>query len=302
MNSVRMMRNVLSFLPCPPENGFRWRLFELYRRITRFYRRFNSFWARIYTLVGLILLASIFGTVPFGLMRAGVALGFLLFAELLVVAWYGNLWTRAVDWFRTVTRLIRKKGIEKRPLTPSLKEVAEQMGQEITELWIMDGLDNAFSLPMWKVVVFGRPLFERLQENALRAVFAHELAHIKGRHNLLQIFPWLVLWAQLVLWRNLPLPMLVIAGFAFYLLASIPVSWMSELLADRKAASIVGAAAMIEALEALCADEMRTLTETHPSPFGRIKRLRIGSVPRALFAIWIAVLLIGSYAVVFMTV
>src|SRR5437899_2898269 len=160
MNPVRMMRNVLSFLPCRPENGFRWRLFELYRRITRFYRRFNSFWARIYTLVGLILLASIFGTVPFGLMRAGVALGFLVL-------------------------------------------------------------------------------------------------------------------------RDLTLPMNVIAGYAIYNVDSNNVNWISEPRADRKAASTVGAAAMVEALAASCADEMRTVTHQNPGPFGRIKHLRIGWVERA---------------------
>ncbi len=302
MSRLRAMRDVFFFLPSPPENGVRWRLFEFYKRIVGFHRRFNTFWARVYTVVGLILLASLFNTVPFGLIKAGIALGFLIFAELLVVAWYSNLQTRTVDWFRTTLRLMTKKGIEKRPLPPALKVVAEKMGKDITEVWIMDGLDNAFSLPVWRVVVFGRPLFERLSENALKAVFAHELAHIRGRHNLLQILPWLILWAQLVLWRSLPLQMLVIAGFAFYLLASIPVSWMSELLADRKAASLVGAGAMIEALETLCPNEMRTLTETHPSPSGRIKRLRIGSVPRGLFAIWIAAWLIGSYALVFLTV
>jgi len=301
MSFLRTMRNFF-FLPSPPANGFRWRLFGLYRKTVGFHRRFNTFWARVYTLVGLILLASVFTTVPYGLTKAGVALGFLIFAELLVVAWYSNLQTRTVDWFRMTLRLFTKKGIEKRPLTPALKEVAEKMGENITELWIMDGLDNAFSLPMWKVVVFGRPLFERSSENALKAVFAHELAHIRGRHNLLQILPWVILWAQLVLWRGLPLQMLVIAGFAFYLLASIPVSWMTEFLADRTASNFVGAAAMIEALEALRPNEMHTLTETHPSPFGRIRRLQIGSVPRGLFAIWMAAWLIGFYILVFITV
>jgi Zn-dependent protease with chaperone function len=274
----------------------------LYKKGIAVHRRFNNFWARIYTVSGLVLLASLFNAVPYGLMKAAVALGFLVFAELLVVSWYGTLLDRTFDWFRTMRRLITKSGIEKRPLPPELAEVSNAMGMKVTELWIIDGLDNAFSLPMWKVIVLGRPLFDKLSQNATKAVFAHELAHVKGKHNLLHLLPWAILWAQLVLWRNLPLQMLIIAGFAFYLLASVPVSWMTEYLADRKARNIVGAEAMIEALEVLCHNTMAIPSETHPSPLGRIKRLRTGAVPIVFFAIWMAAWFVGSYVLVIMTV
>jgi Zn-dependent protease with chaperone function len=276
-------------------------MFQFSKRAAGFQRRFSSFWGRLIILVALVLLASVFNVMPFGLLKAAAALGFLVSAEALVLAWYRNLGTRTVDWFKITFRLLSRRGIEKRPLTPGMEDVARKMGLDIREFWIMDGLDNAFSLPMWKVVVFGQPVFARLHERALNAVFAHEGAHIKGRHNLLPILPWLVLSSQLIIWRSLPFQMLVIAGFAFYLLASIPVSWMMELLADRKASSIVGADAMIEALELLCNDKMDAFTETHPAPSARIRRLRKGPVPRMAFTLWMGAWVVGSYALLILT-
>ncbi len=248
-------------------------ILELVRSTRDIYRSATGFWGRFYSLAGIVITATLYNISPYGLFKLASAVAFLFFSEAAVMTCFPSVYTGIIGWLRTLVKLRSGKGVEWKPLTPGMRKIAEDMGVRIREFGVMDGLDNAFSLPLFKKVVIGRPLYESLGEKALEAVFAHELAHVKERHNLVPTLAIPMIMSQLLLWLTLPMQLFVIAGLAFSRLAMIPFNWMVELRADEVAARVTGRNDMIEALKNLDGVRMDEPSETHPPLRRRIEKL-----------------------------
>jgi Zn-dependent protease with chaperone function len=175
-----------------------------------------------------------------------------------------------------------------------MREIADRMGVKMDKIGVMDELDNAVSLPAFKTIIIGRPLYDRLTETDLESVFAHELAHIKEKHNLVLLIAVPVIFSQLVLWFTLPVQMFAIAGLAFSRIAFIPFNWLAEIRADQVGARYVGNDSMIHALQSIDGKRMDEHSESHPSLRRRIRRLEKGPVSARWYFVVISFILAGA--------
>ncbi len=292
------LSSLCGFLPSAPEKKtFRQRLLEFAGRYwslwaeilhgmlhftktaRNLYGSVTGFWGRFYSLIGVVLTATLFNISPFGTFKLLSAVSFLVFSEAMFVTSYPSFWRGTVIWFRTMSKLSRRKGLEWKPLTPGMKDIARRMGMKIDKIGVMDGLHNAVSLPVFNRIIIGRPLYDSLDEKALEAVFAHELAHVKEKHNLVPLIAIPVILSQLLIWLNLPVQLFVIAALAFSRLAFIPFNWIVELRADQVGGGYAGRDNMIHALQSLDGARMDEPSESHPSLRRRIRRLEEGPVP-----------------------
>jgi len=254
----------------------------------------TSFSVRFSSLVAVVLTATAYTIVPYGLFKVLSVIAFLFASEAMVVTSWPAFWDGTVVWIRTLYKLSTRKGLTWKPLTPGMGKIADNIGIKIDKIGVMDDLDNAVSLPAFKTIIIGRPLYDKLDETALNAVFAHELVHVKEKHNLIPLIALPVILSQLVLWFNLPIQMFAIAGLAFSRIAFIPFNWMVEIRADQVGARFVGSDAMIHALEALDGKKMDEHSESHPSLRRRIRRLRIGPISRFWYYGTIFLILVGA--------
>ena len=178
-------------------------------------------------------------------------------------------------WF-----LARKRTRE----TPRIvKTLAKEMGVSVphrTKLVAMDKVNAATN---------GRTLFitnafePYLCTSIGEAVLAHELAHMKGRHNektLLVLIALLLISylfaAQFAAIHSLiGIIMGVLAFLTLFVFVLPLVSRAMEYEADSLASKVVGPAAMMRALETFVPTERLVLeSDTHPSASARIERLR----------------------------
>lgn len=140
-------------------------------------------------------------------------------------------------------------------------------------------------LPGKRYVFVAADLFEVLDEEAIGAVVAHEIAHHARRHVLLRhgiavaAAGYVVALAEFAPWRLLPT---VAVGALPYLLGTAWIVRRTEWEADRAAARSVDPAALADALETLVSEELvlggasrlRRLFTEHPPIQSRIARLR----------------------------
>jgi Zn-dependent protease with chaperone function len=254
----------------------------------------TGFRARFSSLVGIALAATIYNITPYGLFKLISAITFLFFSEALVLTSFPGFYSGTIVWFRTIIRLRRGKGVEWKPLTEGMREISDNMGVKIEKVGVMEGLHNAFSLPLFKTIIIGRPLYDSLSEKSLEAVFAHELAHVKERHNFVPILALPIIMSQLTFWMTLPVQLFVIAGFAFFRLALIPFNWLVEIRADAVAGRFVGNDSMIDALKSLGGVKIDEPSESHPSRSRRISRLEKGPMSRFRYILLGSLLVVGA--------
>src|SRR5207244_1961461 len=134
---------------------------------------------------------------PYGIPKFIAAIAFLAASEISVAACYQAYSKRTVGWLRTIITFTRRKRIRWISLTPEMQKIAKEMGVKISRVGVVDDLHNAVSMPFLKQIIIGKPLFDSLDDKKLEAVFAHELAHVKEKHNLVVLAALPVIMAQL---------------------------------------------------------------------------------------------------------
>ena len=191
-----------------------------------------------------------------------------------VLVWLGAV-PLSRRWFGVRT-VLRPTDAQELRLLMTVRELARRTGAPVPRVGIVDApLCNAFTLGFGRrsaCIVVGRGLLEALDDTALEAILAHEMAHVLNGD--LRTLTWLnaavnmvtVQPARLVgrlvdqglLRRSRP-------GIGYYgtlFLAQLSCGWLASLLsgwfsrrrefdADRTAARLVGAPAMIAALATL---------------------------------------------------
>ena len=153
------------------------------------------------------------------------------------------------------------------PLYDTVQEVARQVGAPPVHRILVGRAANASALQVrygwipWRrnTLVLGYPLLATLSTDQIRAVVAHELAHMTHAHG--RFSGWVHrtrrTWIQLldVLQRHRSVPAHVYALYRFYIPRldrhAADVSRRHELIADRLAADVAGAKVAAEALLAI---------------------------------------------------
>ncbi len=216
-----------------------------------------------------------------------------------------------------VRLLVRPADARELHLLMTVRDLARRAGLPAPRVGVIDSpLCNAFTLGFGRrsaCIVVGRELLDSLDDGALAAIVAHELAHIlngdlrtltwiNGAVNMVTVQParlvgWLV--DRCLLRRREPGPgyygTLTLMQLGCGWLASLLSGWFSrqrEFDADRTAARLVGAETLAAALETLrrfergcawgCAglgmaagwrSRVQRLLDTHPDLDDRIRRL-----------------------------
>lgn len=174
-----------------------------------------------------------------------------------------------------------------RPKPDYFIELQNRMGVSLKEFATLPG---KIAYTKGKCIVLGEEVLRDLDFCGIVGVFAHELAHIRGRHLLIRsIAAAILLLVPIYGWWAITMPifwsefltniivqvMLAIALIVFIIIAMIPVNWKLEERADRVAKEFVGRHAMESALLNIRdEDEYDVLSETHPSISERIRLLR----------------------------
>lgn len=123
------------------------------------------------------------------------------FAEqLLVSAFYLSAVIMISQWGRFFFKVLilsvkARIGKAKNTITwieiPEFEELASEMKVKLNKnqpFGIMAGLDNAFSDPIRRQVIFGKGLLNRLERMERLALAAHEFTHLKDNHVVRQFF------------------------------------------------------------------------------------------------------------------
>lgn len=183
--------------------------------------------------------------------------------------------------------LFAKKYEADQNIRKEVSEVADQLGAKVEKVYIVKGLCNAYV--RFHTLYIGEELLNRLNYYTRKAVFAHELGHIKERHLWFKIPATVVpmvlpLWS----WRSLQWPIIInelftqlmlvilieIVLLTYLIVFNIPINWYLEMRADRLAVQIAGKAATISALLAIVRKEkIKTPSEDHPAISERIKQI-----------------------------
>jgi Zn-dependent protease with chaperone function len=193
-----------------------------------------------------------------------------------------------------LTRVSRSIGSEDRfgeALQAWSAEASDGAGLRPARLEVVEtGMVNAWAIHMpllRPTIMLSRPLLEEFSESAIRAIIAHEVAHVSSNHVprmlLMSILGGTLFGLTIPVLFGLGLPGGMGTGAVLAGLTAIPLlgfgpGWFSkrfEFEADAKAASMVGARVMRNALKEL-AERTGGIDEeslTHPPISARVRRL-----------------------------
>jgi Zn-dependent protease with chaperone function len=159
-----------------------------------------------------------------------------------------------------------------------IQELVDRMGVKLDKkhpFTLKLGLDNAYSDPVMRRVFLGDALLGKLETQERMALISHELAHLKGYHNIKRILPFFALYIPLVF--TLPREQDVVFGavwIAFFMILFPHISRRFEYEADARAVREIGPEANISLLKKAETEEGQDCeTVTHPSIQSRIKRI-----------------------------
>jgi STE24 endopeptidase len=237
-----------------------------------------SFNRRMYLYAIGVISGTLFGSFPNLLVRF-LCLGIFITAFALLTPFLTSL----VAW--QIKAFFSRKYDADQRIKNEVNKVAELLGVKVKKVLIAKGLCNAYVV--FGTLVLGEELLERLGPSQRRAVFAHELGHLKEKHVWLRMLaavatPTLPLWA----WQRLYFPVIIneyftqlmlsimisLILFAFSVVAMVPLNWQLEIRADRFMVDVVGKASAISALLAITTREkFKEPSEDHPSVSERIK-------------------------------
>lgn len=188
--------------------------------------------------------------------------------------------------------LLRWESVQDEKLLSALRELTEKANLKSVKLWklnIPGGL-VPLALSMPQKIVISDFIHEQLNFDEMKAVFAHELAHLKLGHPRKRGFTLLIfLVLETALLALLPLEIIAYghsvaiswSAFWFFTRLMLPVWQRHELQADRWAAELVGdrelVAQMLEKIHTLSfipAAFPKGIKVTHPSLLRRLEILR----------------------------
>jgi Zn-dependent protease with chaperone function len=232
--------------------------------------------------LGIAILAYSYSLIPNPIQRALILMCFLLLCSIMIVisskmvvnnVYQGLLDRRKVNW--TIPKVLKLEVLN----------LAKKMGVRLNQkkpIGIKIDYDNAYALPMTRQIVLGDKLLNTLGNEELLALFAHELTHLKEYHwlnsLLFTLYPALILAIPL---RYIQAPC-VFFNYVFYALffvAFVVINWRNENSADSGAVKYAGRQATASLLRHLVPrGQWRRESETHPSIYSRIKRIRKISV------------------------
>jgi Zn-dependent protease with chaperone function len=230
----------------------------------------NSFKLRILVTFLVLINAILFNISSSFFPRFVFGLIFLILAGLFVFL----VLTRIIKLLFFNYRLLFKKNIEWKPLPKQYQELADRMNVKIKHFGIQKGLLNAY-VRIDKKLIFGENLINKLDDESSLAVVAHEMGHIKSRTSitfLLKIFGLILYSIGIIMFQELPIPILIITTFAYIMPALILFIWHEEFQADKYARLYVGNDALNKALKVLEKLRMGKASETHPSTKSRLMR------------------------------
>lgn len=162
-----------------------------------------------------------------------------------------------IGYFVPGARNIPKKG--KKLQKEEIEELKRKMGVD-AEIYVLPAKNmrmNAFQMgAKGKYIVILQPLFEKLSNEQLLAIVAHELAHIKLRHVLKTLLAFNIVLAIGINAFLLPIPDIaigIISAIAFPLAITLNILLKRKFDydADRYAAKFVGQEAMISVLKGI---------------------------------------------------
>ncbi len=174
------------------------------------------------------------------------------------------------------------------PYTGRIKDLAGRMGVHVDRIGVSDyNIPNAFtyfSLPNRNNLVFTKRVLEKLSDDELMGVTAHELQHMKGRDSLVMyglssaLMPLAALKAwiffKMFSWTNF-LAVAFASGTANYVMSKV--SKNNEYRADRASADYVGKDYIVSALEKIIPKRLRKYSSSsHPSFYDRKEALNTG--------------------------
>ncbi len=174
----------------------------------------------------------------------------ILFDILLIIGFF-------VGYFVPGARKIPKKG--KKLENEEIEKLKRKMDVN-AEIYVVPAKNiriNAFQIgAKGKYIVILQPLFEKLSNEQLFAVVAHELAHIKLRHVLKTLIVFNIIFAIGINAFLFPIPDIAIGiitalAFPLAIALNILLKRKFDYDADRYAAKYVGAEAMISALKGI---------------------------------------------------
>ena len=174
----------------------------------------------------------------------------ILFDILLIIGFF-------VGYFVPGARKIPKKG--KKLENEEIEKLKRKMDVD-AEIYVVPAKNmriNAFQMgAKGKYIVILQPLFEKLSNEQLLAVVAHELAHIKLRHVLKALLVFNIIFAIGINAFLFPIPDIAIGiitalSFPLAITLNILLKRKFEYDADRYAVKYVGAETMISALKGI---------------------------------------------------
>ena len=237
-----------------------------------------SFKKRIFLYEIEVISLTLFGSFPYLLVRFFCLGAFLITCALLMPF--------LTSQFASQLKILFSKKYEADyRIKNEVNEIAERLQVNIKKIYIVKGLCNAYV--RFGTLFLGEELLDRLGPSERRAVFAHELGHIKENHIWFKLVAALVLLAlPLWSWLRLYWPIIInehvtqlmlniminIALLAYLMVVMVPLNWYLEIRADRIAVKIAGKASIISALLAIVNREKFELaSEDHPAISERVK-------------------------------
>lgn len=239
-----------------------------------------GFWKRF--VIGIIVVESftVFAKFPNLLVKLGAFVVFFATSSLIM--------PNIVSQFSSQIRVVRRHKLRAtRPMPEHFVQLQNLMGVRLKEFATLPG-KGAYT--KGRCVVLGEESIRDLSFSGLMGVFAHELAHIRGRHLILRsiaafilvlvpIYGWLVVSSPIfvseLFTEIIVQVMATIATIVFMTIAMVPINHKLEVRADRVAKKFVGEHAMVSALLNITEEKNHgIISETHPSISERVKLLR----------------------------
>ncbi len=240
-----------------------------------------KFWKRLALYVA-ILVGSIILATPLlpNVAVKLVSLFFLLFASSIFVSIFMSRFAS------NVKILLQHRNRVRLPVSNEIADLSRRIGVRVKEIGIVKGCT---AYVIGKTIVLGTDLLKRLTFEQRQAVVAHELGHIKKRHNMWSAFFFLlVATVAIYCFSNFYVPtffiesqiypillfVMNITSVVFVMMAFIPISWHLENEADKVAAEFAGKENIKSALLAITDEKnFKEPSETHLSTLQRMKNI-----------------------------
>jgi Zn-dependent protease with chaperone function len=232
--------------------------------------------SRLFICVIVILTGYLFAFNQAQPMRLVTGFLFLIATETMIFLWVPFITKMLSEPFSKQT----KTNWDYNPIFDDFRVIAENEHVTLNKkrpFGIKPDLDNAYANSFSGQIVLGSKLMNRLTHDEVMAVFGHELTHLKKNHASKTILftafiPFLVALPLMILKPGIVHD---VVYYAIFFVTFVVACWHNEYDADAGASAIAGRLKMVRVLDKLSPRQtIRTASETHPSPYSRILKLR----------------------------